>query len=80
MPDLTKAAFLIAAVAFFVDVALLILAQSRRIGPSWPAAIGAVLVVLVLIAVAVVGRLNSHRELNDIARRVREEEEQRETD
>ena len=80
MPNPTKVFFYIAGVAFVVDVALLILAESGRIGPGSPAAIGALLVFLILLGILVVGRLNSRFELDDIVRRVRDEEERRETD
>jgi len=79
IPKPPKVFFYIAGVAFVVDVALLILAESGRIGPGWPAAIGAVLVFLILLGILVVGRLNSRLELDDIVRRVRDDDEQRET-
>jgi protein-S-isoprenylcysteine O-methyltransferase Ste14 len=80
MTNPTKVFFLVATVAFVVDVALLILAESGQIGPGWAAATGAVLVFLILLGILVVGRLNSRLELDDIVRRVRDEEDHHETE
>jgi hypothetical protein len=80
MPNPTKVFIVGASVAFIIDIMLLVLAQTGRIEPGWPAALGAVFVVLVWVGILVVGRLDRRRELDDIVRRVCDEEEQRETD
>ncbi|HEY4268650.1 MAG TPA: hypothetical protein VGM94_10710 [Galbitalea sp.] len=76
----TRVFVFIASAAFVVDVALLILAQTGRIGFGLPAAIGVTLCVLIVIGVVVAGRMNSRRELDDIVRRVDEQDEERGAD
>lgn len=62
---------LVASVALVADVTLLILAQTGRIDFRFPAVIGCVLCVPLLVGVLVVGRMNGHRELDDIVHPVR---------
>jgi hypothetical protein len=76
MPTPSRVFFLIASAVFVADVALLILAQTERIGFRLPAEIGSVFVVLSWIGLLIVGRMNRRRELDDIVQRVREEDEE----
>jgi hypothetical protein len=76
MPTPSRVFFLIASAVFVADVALLILAQTERIGFRLPAEIASGFVVLIWIGLFIVGRMNRRREMDDIVQRVREEDEE----
>lgn len=80
MPMPTSVLLLCTSAACLADITLLVLAGAGRIDYGWPAGIGSVLFVLILIGLIVVGYLNGRHELDEVVRRLIEEEEERTTD
>ena len=74
IPIPTKIFFVVAVVAFVVDLTLGLLAGSGVIATGIPLAISSGLFVLSLVLIVVLSQITRRREMDEIVRRVREED------